>query len=162
MRGECEVAAVVFQCNVHGILSDHHGGIEAGYRFREAASEDLKSLIVLVKMEHNEDCRSIGTKPVGRFYRHDLVSALKTQFLVESFCRRNGAEQALRRSVEIVGNDVLGTVLKIGDGGILDDRQLRCLECRQRRQSDNNDRCDRSPPYSPSLLGTPVDGSCQG
>ena len=51
--------------------------------------------------------RSVGC------HRHDLVRPLKAQFLVESFRRRNGAEQALRRGIEVVGGDVLGTVLKI-------------------------------------------------
>ena len=118
-RGERDIAAFVFERNVHGILSDHHGGIEVGYRFRETASEHLEPLIMLVKAEHNEDCRGIGTQPVGRFHRHDLVRTVKAQFLVESFCCRNGAEQALRRGVEVVGRDVLGAVLKIRDGGIL-------------------------------------------
>src|SRR6185503_9808311 len=65
-RGEHEVATVVFQRNVHGILSDHYGGIEAGYRFREATSEHFESLIMLMEAEHDEDRRSIGTKPVSR------------------------------------------------------------------------------------------------
>ena len=98
---------------------------------------------MLVKVEHNEDCRGIGAEPVGRFHRHDLVRTVKAQFLVESFRRCNGAEQALRRSVEVVGGDVLGAVLKIRDGGILGDRQLRCQECRQCRQGDDNEHCDR-------------------
>jgi len=142
-RGEREIAAFVFERNVHGILSDHHSGIEAGYRFREAASEHLEPLIMLVKVEHNEDCWGIGTESVGRFHRHDLVRTVKAQFLVESFRRRNRAEQALRRSVEVVGGDVLRAVLKIRDGGILGDRQLRRQDCRQYRQHDDNDRCDR-------------------
>jgi len=87
-------------------------------------------------------------EPVGRFHRHDLVRTVKAQFFVESFCRRNGAEQALRRGVEVVGGDVLGTVLEIRDGKILGDRQLRCLECRQRRQGDDNDHCDCPSPRS--------------
>ena len=33
-RGEREIAAIVFERNVHRILSDHHRGIEAGYRFQ--------------------------------------------------------------------------------------------------------------------------------
>ena len=102
-RGECEIAAVVFERNVHRILSDRYRGIETGYCFREAASEHLESLIMLVKVEHDEDRRSIGTKPVGRFHWHDFVRTVKAQFLVESFRRRNGAEQALRWSVEVVG-----------------------------------------------------------
>ena len=146
-RGEREIAALVFERNVHGILSDHHGGIEAGYCFREAASEHLEALIMLVEVEYNEDCGGIGTEPVGRFHRHDLVRTLKAQFLVESFRRRNGTEQALRRSIEVVGGDVLGAVLIIRDGGILGDRQLR-RQGRQRRQSDDNDRCNRPSPRS--------------
>lgn len=47
-RREHEIAAVVFKRNVHRVLPNHHGGIEAGYRFRETAPEDLESLIVLV------------------------------------------------------------------------------------------------------------------
>ena len=109
-------------------------GIEAGYRFRKAVSEHLESLIMLMKVEHNEDRRGIGTEPVGRFHRHNLVRTLKAEFLVESFRRRNGEEQALRRGVEVVGDDVLGAVLKVLDRSILRDRKLRCLECRQRRQ----------------------------
>src|ERR1700757_3604717 len=54
-RGEHEIAAVVFKRNMHRILSDHHRGIEAGDLFREAASEHLEPLIMLVKVEHNED-----------------------------------------------------------------------------------------------------------
>jgi len=76
------------------------------------------------------------------------VRTMKAKFLIESFRRRNGVEEALRWSVEVVGGDVLGAVLKIRDGGILGDRQLRCLKCRQRRQRDDSDHCDRSAPRS--------------
>jgi hypothetical protein len=55
---------------------------------------------------------------------------VEAQFLVESFRRRNGEKQALWRSIEVIGDDVLGAVLKIRDGRILDDRQLRRLEHR--------------------------------
>src|SRR5215813_8998586 len=110
-RGEREIAAVVFKRDVHRILSDLHRGIEAGDRFREATPEHLESLIMLVEMEYDEDGLGIGTKPVGRFDRHYLVGTVKTQFLVESFRCRNRAKQTLRRSVEVVGDDVLGAVL---------------------------------------------------
>ena len=76
-RGECEIAAVVFERNVHRILSDHHCGIEASYRFREATPEHLESLIMLVKVEYDEDGLGIGRKPVGRLDRHDLVRTVK-------------------------------------------------------------------------------------
>lgn len=141
-RGEREVAGIIFKRNVHGILSDHHGGIEARYRFRKAVSEYLESLIMLVKMEHNEDCRDIGTEPVGRVHWYNFVGTLKTKFFVEPFRRRNSEEKALRWGVEIVGGDLLGAVLEIWDGGILDDRQFRRLEYWQRREGDDYGRCD--------------------
>ena len=147
-RGEREVAAFIFERNMHGILSDHHGGIEAVYRFREAVAEYLEPLIMLVEVEDDENRRGIGTELVSRFHRHNLVRTLKAEFLVESFRRRNGEEQALRRGVEVVGNDVLLAVLKVRDRSILGDRQLRCPECRQRREADDNDRRDRPSPRS--------------
>ena len=159
-RGEREIAAFVFERNVHGILSDHHGGIEAGYRFREAVSEHLEPLIMLVKVEHNEDCWGIGTEPVGRFHRHDLMRTVKAQFLVESFRRCNGAEQALRRGVEVVGGDVLGAVLKIRDGGILGDRQLNRQSRGSRKAAANYESCDEKGRHG--CFRTPVDGGCQG
>ena len=125
-RGECEITSVVFERNVHSILPDHHCGVEAGYRFREAASDHLESLIMLVKEEYNKNCRGIGAELVGRFHRHNFVRTVKAQFLVKSFRCRDGTEQTLRWSIEVVWDDVLGAVLKIGDGGILGDRQLRC------------------------------------
>ena len=138
-RGKREIAAVIFERNVHSILPDHHSGIKAGYRFGEATPEHMESLIMLMKMEHNEDSLRIGTESVGRFYGDDLVRTMNTQFFVESFRRRNGTEQAFRGRVEVIRDDVLGTVLKIGDGEILGDRQLRRLKCRYSRESHDND-----------------------
>jgi hypothetical protein len=74
------------------------------------------------------------------------MCTVKAQFLVESFRCRNGAKQTLRRRVEIVGDDVLGTVLKILDGGILSDREFRRLKRQRYRQGDDDDRCDRPSP----------------
>ncbi len=143
-RREREIAAVVFQRNVHSILSDYHGGIEAGHRFREAAPEHLELLIMLVQAEHNEDRRSSGMESVGRLNRNDLMCPLSPQFLVEPFRCRNSMEQAFRRGVEVVGGYVLETVLKIGNGGVFSNRQLCGLERRRRRQRDEYDRCDYS------------------
>ncbi|TKB65459.1 MAG: hypothetical protein E8D47_07185 [Nitrospira sp.] len=124
---------------MHRILSDRLRGVEAVYGFGKTESEYLESLIVLVKIEHNEDGLSVGTEPIGGFHRHDFVCTVKAQFFVEPFRRRNGAKQALGRSVEVVGDDVLGAVLKVWDGGIFRDRQLRCLERRQCREGHDND-----------------------
>ena len=91
-RGEGQIATVIFERNLHGILADQDGGIETGYGFRVTASEYLESLIMLVQMEHNENSRGIGTESVGRFDRYDLMRTVKSQFLIEAFRRRNGAE----------------------------------------------------------------------
>jgi hypothetical protein len=159
-RGEHEIASVVFERNLHRILSNRNGGIEAGYRFRVAASDHLESLIMLVKEEHNKNRRTVSAEPVGRFHRYDFVRTLGAQFLVKSFRCRNGAEQALRRSVEVVGGDVLGAVLKIGDGGILGDRQLLCQSWGTCKAAEDYEPCDEKARHD--CFRTLVDGSCQG
>lgn len=58
---------------------------------------------MLVQEEDNEDRRSIGAEPVRRFHWHNFVRPVKAQLLVKSFCCCNGAEQALRWSIEVVG-----------------------------------------------------------
>ena len=86
---EREIAAVVFERNVHRILSNHDGGIETDYGFREAAPKHLEPLIMLVKMEHDKDAGSVGLEPVGRFHRHNFMRTVKAQLFVESFRRCN-------------------------------------------------------------------------
>lgn len=126
-RGEGEVAAFVFQRDVHGILSDHHYRVEAWYRFREELTEHLEPLIMLVKMKHDKDGGGVGVESVGRFDWYDFVRPAKVKFLVESFRHCHGEEEALRRGIEVVGPGVLRAVLEIRNGKILGDRQLRRL-----------------------------------
>lgn len=106
-------------------------------------------------------------KPVRRLDRHDLVCTLKADLLVEALRRRNRAEQALWGSVEVVGGDVLGAILKVGNGSILDDRQFRRLERPQCRERDDDHHRDRIFPRSPHailhlFLVHRANQSCQG
>jgi hypothetical protein len=89
---------------------------------------------MLMEAKNDEDCRDVMAEPVGRFHRNDLVRAMKAEFLFESLRHRNGAEQTLRRRIEIVGHNVLVAVLEIGDGGIFGNRQFRRLEPRKSRE----------------------------
>ncbi len=159
-RGEGEVAAFVFQRDVHGILSDHHGRVEAWYRFREEPAEHLEPLIMLVEMEHDKDGGGVGAKSVGRFDWHDFVRPAKVKFLVESFRHCHGEEEALRRGIEVVGPGVLRAVLEIRNGKILGDRQLRRLGGEARKAAKGEVARDEKSAHK--CFRTPVDGSCQG
>ena len=123
-RGEFQVSGFILKRDVHGILPDHVVRVEAWDRFGETATKHLKSLVVLVQAEHDEDAGNIGAKLLRRFDRDDFVSSLESELFVESFRHRDGPEHSLGGRVKIVGAPLLLLILEFRDGGVLREREL--------------------------------------
>lgn len=124
-RGEqCEITGLVFQGDVHRVFRHDRLPSRPCFRLGVATPEYLKRLIVLVKLEDNEDRFRTGEELFGWSDRDDFVGPLKAQFFIESLGEDNAAEHALGRGVKIVGFCVLGAILKVRDRHIVREGEL--------------------------------------
>ena len=68
-----------------------------------------------MELEDDEDPRGIGAKLLRRADGNDFLRSAKPKLLIITLRHRDAAKDASRRRVEIIGRQILFTILKVGN-----------------------------------------------